>query len=630
MLNLYLKLNLLNENRAETKQEFTMSSEPKKFKILILTALIVVTLPETFISQNIKISPQPAYLGTIPLGYQLEAEIIVYNLTSNNVTINNIKITGPSSQKFTVINSPSPTIPPISSIYLYIAYSSSSIGKDIAILEITTNLGVFTDTLIAQTSLTQNNVFTFERITGTIGDQSGDDSPLSIKKTSDGGYIIVGSTLPPDENYSQILVLKVDQLGKTQWLKLFGGNYSDYAYDVLEVQDGYIIAGSSDSYGTGSFDVLIVKIDKYGNLLWMKNFQSQYNENAYRMISINDGFLICGDTQNTPDRSTDALVIKVDLNGQILWKRNYGGRGGEIAYDIKPTGDGNYILSGAYSDPSTGKSDVLIFTINSSGDLIWSKNLGGSEDDLGYKISKTNNGYIIAGFTASYGAGGRDAFLVKIDNFGNPLWYKTFGTSHNDEFTDLILAENGDIIAVGYINQYFSLQFIYNDIFVIRTDSNGNLIWQTKFGGQLNESGSQIITQHNGGYILLGTTKSYAPKQKIYLIGLNEQGKLTAVADTYNPRNFELSQNYPNPFNSQTHIYYKLGKQSVVILKIYNVAGKLVLTPIDTKLQYPGTYFVTIDFSGLPSGLYLCELTAIDPADRKILFKSMKKMLFIK
>ena len=608
-----------------------MHSGFKKLKNLLLSILTILILPDLAISQSIKISPQPVYFGTIPLGYTLEREIVVYNLTLNNVTINSIKLTGSSSQKFTLLNNPGSTIPAIGVVYIYISYSSSSIGKDIAVLEIQTNLGTFTDTLIAQTSLTLDNLFTFEVITGTMGEGGGEDSPSSVQKTSDGGYIIVGSTLPPDENYPQIFILKVNEVGKTQWIKVIGGSYSDIAYDVVEVQDGYVIAGSSDSYGTGSFDVLIVKIDKSGNLIWLKNFQSQYDENAYRIIKVGDGFLICGDTKNTSDRSTNALVIKLDFNGQIIWRRDYGGRGGEIGYDIKPTGDGNYIICGVYSDPSTGKSDILVFVINPNGDLLWSKNLGGSEDDVGYRIIKTNDGgYVIAGFTASYGSGGRDAFLFKIDSNGNQRWYKTFGTSHNDEFSDVVQADNGDIIVVGYINHYFSLQFIYNDIFVVRTDEGGNLIWQTQFGGSLNESGLRILPQHNGGYFILGLTTSYAPKQKIYIIGLNDQGRLTNISGNSIPANFELNQNYPNPFNSRTIISYSIGECSVVFLKIYDILGRSVFIPLNGELRYPGTYFTAVDLTGLPSGLYLYELIAIDPNDAGILYSSIKKMLLIK
>jgi len=597
--------------------------------LLILTILLTnISMPQ------ITIAPKPVYFGTTPTGIPSEREIIVYNMTSSNINITNIIIKDGSSSKFSLQSNPAPiTLQPLASLYLYISYVSASPGKDIAVLEIQTNKGTFYDTLIAQSSLTISNISTFDRIIGTTGPNAGDDSPTSIKETTDGGYLIVGATQPVDQNYPQILAVKTDNYGKPQWIKTYGGNYNDIAYDAIELQDGYIIIGSSDSYGSGSYDVFIMKIDKNGNLIWNKSFQTYYDENAYKIIpSPDNNFIICGDTKNTPDRSSNALVMKVNSNGDILWKKNYGDSGGEIANDIVLTPDKtSYVLTGVYSNPSTGKMDVLLIKIDTSGNIIWNKKIGGPEDDLGSSIdATTDGGFIVSGYTASYGNGGRDAMLIKLDASGNIQWLKTFGTSHNDSFSDVIRTSNDEFIATGYINEYFSLQFIYNNIFILKTDQNGNLIWQTQFGGPTDDLGLKVIPTNPNGYLILGVTSSFAPRSKIYLIKVNEEGKLTNVQTPPPPTIFTLNQNYPNPFNSETIINFSIEKKSIISLKIYDILGRLVHTLLNYEPKEPGYYSLSFNAQNLPSGVYIYKLNAIDPNTKSVLFSSSKKMILLK
>lgn len=570
-------------------------------------------------AQSLIITPRPAYFGKIPVGSESSGEVSIYNISNSSVTISRILILGSSSSRFSITNNPgSITLRPLEKINLNINYIPVSSGRDEAFLEVQSNVGTFRDTLFGFGTLILDAP-TFERIIRVSIEES-EDTPGSIKRTSDGGYIIVGSTLSVYKDYSDFYILKTDQNGKPIWSKILGGSYQDHASDILEVDDGYIIAGASDSYGNGTNDIVIFKISKSGDSLWFRSYPTRYDEVAFRIIEgLDGGYIVCGYTKNTADGSVNALVMKVDSKGNLIWKKDYGERGGEIAYDIKALRSGcGYVFTGLISDMVTGKSDIYLVKINCSGDMLWYKKLGGPEDDVGYGIDITDSGgFIICGYTASYGNGGRDAYILKVDSIGNPLWSRTFGTAHNDQFSDVIQAQDGGYICVGYINTYFSLQFIYNDLIIVKFNESGELLLQAIFGGSLDDYGVKVIKASDYGYTILGGTSSFTPRRKVYLLQVNLEGKITNInfstdRSIIKEDDFIVHQNYPNPFNSSTWITYSIKDESFVTIKVYDVMGREVCTIVDAERKPAGIYTVEFNGFGLPSGVYFYRIFVSD------------------
>ncbi len=597
---------------------------------------------------QISIAPQPAFFGKVPLGSSANRNILITNTTANNISVSNVNIIGQSASKFTLNSPTSFILHPVESVEINLTYSPNVQGFDVAILQIQTSSGTLTDTLKAYGSLTLGNTITFERIFG--NSEYEDDYGNSIKQTPDGGYIIVGQTTKPEENFPDVLVVKTDKFGKPLWSKIYGGAYNDNTSDVAILNEwSFLIVGTSDSYGDGTNDVFVMKLNSDGDSLWLKAFSTDDIERASRIISAQDGgFIICGSTtSNSPGATSDALVFKVDQNGNLVWKKNYGGNGGQQASDILALSDG-YIFTGTNSDPNTAISDVYLVKIDLSGNLIWEKTLGGSEFDEAYSIQYTlDGGFILAGYTSSYGMGARDAYLLKVDANGNEQWHKTFGTEHSDGFASVIQTNDGGYLCGGFLNTFFSQQFIYDDLFIVKTDAHGNLVWQKTFGSNREDAASKVIFSDNGSFVILGSSNSYSPKNKLYLIALNENGEITKVEQdkSFNQlnNNYNLVQNFPNPFNSTTTIKFAIPQSSssysstkkerseaFVTLKVYNLLGKEVATLINEE-KAPGDYEVKFDSGNLPSGVYFYQLIVRDISSKQYYnFISTKKMVLLR
>jgi hypothetical protein len=608
-----------------------MENVSKNIKIILLIFTVVLTT--SYLSaQSLSISPDPAYFGRIPIGSSATRDVSIYNVSASAINITNLSVSGVSSSKFNISNNPgSVTLGPLEKLNLSIVFQpTTATGMDVGILEIQTSSGNYTDSLKAYGTVTISNVPTFERIFGT----SEDDSGSKVHQTNDDGYIIVGSTTKPDENYPDAYIIKTDGNGKPVWTKIYGGNYSDGASDILPLTDGsFLMVGHSDSYGTGTNDIFVMKLSSTGDSLWLKSFTTTYDESASRIIKANDtGYIIVGSTKNTSDNSTNALVMKIDDNGNSIWKKDFDNNGGgEGAADIVSTTDGGYVFAGSSSNPTDGKSDVYLVKIDGSGNLSWQKTLGGSETDVGTSLDKTGDGgYIISGYTASYGNGGRDAYLVKTDGSGNEQWHKTFGTIHSDEFSNVITTTDG-YLCVGFINSYFSQQFIYNDLLIIKTDLQGNQTWQRTFGGSLEDNASYVISNSSGGFVILGRTSSYDPKQSIYFIEINSDGNITKVENTNlnnAPLTYKLFQNFPNPFNPGTQIIYSLKNESSVTLTVYDILGRKVTTLVN-NIQNAGQHIVSFNATNLASGIYIYQLQAESPGSGDK-FISTRKMILLK
>lgn len=255
---------------------------------------------------------------------------------------------------------------------------------------------------------------------------SGTDQGFSIIQTSDGGFFIGGildvtasgglgnSRASARHAGGDYWGIKLNTSGAIEWRKYFGGKNTDTCYGVSEASDGYLMIGSSDSNDVdiknnkGAYDFWIVKIDKTGKLLWEKSFGGDEIDEARAISKTNDGsFLIIGDTRSSTKDVTknnggaDLWCIKVDNSGNLIWQKNYGGSNFDVGRSIHKTKDGGFLISGSSRSSDNGltnkgQNDVWILKIDENGNQQWQKNIGGSEIDLCYDAIELNNDTIIA------------------------------------------------------------------------------------------------------------------------------------------------------------------------------------------------------------------------------------------
>ncbi|MBC7485832.1 MAG: T9SS type A sorting domain-containing protein [Cytophagaceae bacterium] len=305
------------------------------------------------------------------------------------------------------------------------------------------------------------------------GDQN--ETAEHVELTSDGGFILLANTTSFGAGNSDLLVIKTDQNGQVEWSRTFGGLSDDFSACVKQVQTGgYIIAGRTQSFGQGGDDAYLVRIDADGNILWSNAYGTVNNERFYYIDNAqNNEFIITGIENTSSTLNYDALVIRIDANGSIISNNSFGDRGGRFndASDcIRATSDGGYAFSGHYQSYGAGGLDLAITKVDALGRIEWARVFGNNRDERAwdFQIDKFNN-YILSGYTTGFGNGGNEALAIRINRNGIPQWTKTYGGTANEEFNECIINEDS-IVFVGYTR---SMGAGGSDIYIVKTDSLG-------------------------------------------------------------------------------------------------------------------------------------------------------------
>jgi uncharacterized delta-60 repeat protein len=341
------------------------------------------------------------------------------------------------------------------------------------------------------------------------------DKAYSIQQTSDGGYIIAGGTYSFGAGYEDVYVIKLDKDGNKVWEKTFGGSDDDEANSIQQTSDGgYIVAGYTYSFGAGKRDVYVIKLDENGNKLWEKTYGGSDYDDAWSIQQTTDGgYIVAGETNSFGAGGFDVYVIKLDEDGNESWEKTYGGGVNDHANFIQQTTDGGYIVAGETGSFGAGDWDVYIIKLDKDGNKVWEKTFGGSVNDHANSIQQTSDGgYIVAGWTYSFGE--EDVYIIKLDENGNKVWEKTFGGS--DGAYSIQQTKDGGYIVAGWNGA---------DVYVIKLDENGNMVWEKTYGGSDWDEAHSIQQTKDGGYIVAGWTYSFGEgKDDVYVIKLDENG----------------------------------------------------------------------------------------------------------
>ncbi|MEA2104038.1 MAG: T9SS type A sorting domain-containing protein [Candidatus Cloacimonadota bacterium] len=453
------------------------------------------------------------------------------------------------------------------------------------------------------------------------------DHSYSIQLTTDGGYVIVGYTESYGAGNSDFWIIKTNEIGIEEWNQTYGGNSSDVAHSVQQTFDGgFIIAGFTWSYGAGNFDVWIVKTDESGNEVWNQTYGGSYFDLAFSIQQTSDGgYIIAGETETNVTSSKDFWLIKIDEYGNEEWNQIYGGSDQDRAYSVQQTIDGGYIVAGYTESYGMGNSDFWIVKADENGIEEWNQTYGGNYFDKAYSIIQTTDGgYIIAGYTESYGVGVSDFWIVKTDDSGNEEWNQTYGGDYFDRANSIQQTSDGGYIIAGYTESYGTGQV---DFLLVKIDASGTEEWNQTYGGNGYDYAYSVRQVTDDGYVVAGGTESYGSGlYDIWLIRLGAENDINFDNISNNQANH--FSNYPNPFNPETTIVFSIQNDSKVELAIYNIKGQKINTLINSEFT---TGFHSIIWNGddnlgkpVSSGIYYYKLNVNGKTE------AVKKCLFLK
>lgn len=418
---------------------------------------------------------------------------------------------------------------------------------------ITTTPGLQEEIATGKPSAPSPSILQWQKTYGSASNEMG----YAITNAFDGnGFIFTASALANGGDITghhggigaDVWVVKANSDRSFAWKKCIGGTNSDYADDIIATTDGgYVFAGwtkSNDGDVPGShggWDLWVVKLDGLGSIIWKKTFGGSGDENSPTPNSIiqtnDDGFLVAssttssdGDLVGLNHGSNDVWILKLSSNGDLLWQKTFGGSSGEGFSAITNTSDGNFMICGNTSSTdgdllgqtNRGGTDVWLFKINNTGDLLWQKTIGGSQNEGADAILETpDGGFVFSGSTTSIdgdvvgNSSGNNAYfdtwVVKINNNGTIGWQKFFGGFDADNADIRDIDSDGNLVLTGYTfskNGDIPASKGGEDLWILRLDGTGAKLYSNVFGGRGGDMSIDAIRTSDGSYISVGRSNS--------------------------------------------------------------------------------------------------------------------------
>ena len=398
--------------------------------------------------------------------------------------------------------------------------------------------------------------------------------PYAIQQTTDGGYVVTGEGGPGD---GDVYLLKIDSLGDTLWTRHYGGIGEEVGLSVQQTSDGgYIVAGRAQKIPAGDYDAWLIKTDANGDTLWTRYYGGPYDDAANSVRQTRDGGYIVAGTTDSFGPGHGLLLMKTDAMGETLWTRLYGGGQFAIGYSVWPTSDSGYIVAG------TSPAFAYLVKTDAAGDTLWTRVYSQTFTSSAFSVRQTEDGgYIVAGYAQLLGAPSFDVYLIRTDPQGDTMWTRTYGGAQNDFAWSAQPTEDGGYVIAGETYSFGAGHF---DAWLIKTNAGGDTVWTRTFGGAEDDGARAVQQTTDGGYILAGSTYSFGgPDSKAWLIKTDSLGNTAPYGvserqapSAQTPPSLTLSAN-PSLFTRSTSLSYSLpGDPKSARLEIRDITGRLV------------------------------------------------------
>ena len=355
------------------------------------------------------------------------------------------------------------------------------------------------------------------------------DTTKVVKQSRDGGFIVGGATVSFSGGSSNLWLIKLDESGNQVWDQIYGGASDDDVLSIQEIDDGYIIAGLTESYGGGGEDFWLIRTTETGAEMWSRTYGGPDHDRAQSVQQTPDGgFVISGGTMSFESGLQDVWLVRTDGNGHEIWSRTYGGSWDDKAYTVLLADDGGYVLCG-YRGVADGNFDVWLVKVDQFGDIIWDRTFGGPGWDNSYSCLRARDGgFFLAGYNFSADNSDQDAWIIKTDERGDLQWERVFRGPGTDNIYSARETRDGGFVLAGLSNAHGDGDF---DVWLGRTDAGGNILWTRTLGGAEDDFGFSVDRTADGGFIVAGRTNSFGQGEDDgWVVRLGPVGQGTDVA----------------------------------------------------------------------------------------------------
>ena len=435
---------------------------------------------------------------------------------------------------------------------------------------------------------------TFERNYDTLGFYYAN----CVKQTLDGGYVFCGSSYN-SATANDAEIVKTDEYGNVIWAKRYGGPAIDGAITIEVTADSnYFVFGIKDQVSATQSDIWILKLDQNGDTIFTKNIDlgpgSNYVKGSTK--TFDGGFALTGYTDSRGQGYNDVSLIKLNSFGDTSWIKTYGGSQNDNGYSISQNQDSGYIITGVTGSFNVQIGDFYTIRTDVNGDTLWTRTFGFTNADFAVSAKETSDGgFVVAGTSWDTIAGNYDIYLIKYDSWGNLLWDKRLKQNYENSASGLEVLQDGRMAISGTIWDGIG----YN-AYLILTNDVGDTLWTKEYGKPYHsEQIYSLSLTTDGGYILSGSTDTIT--QVGYLVKVDSLGSLLNTVPSVT-QNFSYIL-YPNPTAGSIHLDYNSENNSKIFsFRIYDALGNLVKVgqlkdqqnEIDLFGITPGMYFISL------------------------------------
>ncbi len=355
-----------------------------------------------------------------------------------------------------------------------------------------------------------------------------------------------------------------------------GGELEDEAQSAIIRQGNIFIVGTSNSFsgGNGDSNIYFLKTNEWGATLTEKSYGGSNAEEGFNLVSSqNNSITLVGTTKSYGNGGSDIYVLQVDENGQVIWSKTYGGELDDKAAQIIELTSGDLCIVGTTESQGAGARDIYLLWIDQDGNLLKELTFGGVDNDGGKSIIEQSNGdLVVYGYTHNFGATSRDLYLMRITPNGEVLWSKRYGGDSYEESQAICQTADGGFV----MNGHSASTDINHNMYGLKVDREGNLLWEKNFGGTSHEGGEALLIDSKGQYVFIGRTNSFgAGEQDIYQVITDADGNF--ISDKIFGNTEDDKANYILEHQSS---YYIFGSSITSRLGFYDKSLYVIIQPL--------------------------------------------------